>query len=516
MRRGQAEILAAIAMCLLLLFMGLLVFRFASLYYQARRELEEASRWRAEADISSALRGYADVPDGELYLASTIPLSVYRIDIVSSGGEILWYKPFDPPLALSTSLTPICGRDPRCSKTVANISTCSAYVVVYSDRGSGAWCQRYVAGMVVSGGSSGTWYAFHQSQTPFGCNVTVVDADTKKELPTYRWDANPTYILFYVPPGTSKVFIKRAQQCVPILDTDGEKVYVGEVSISSPTPPLFYAPRGFKGAAQYVVEQDSKLYEKRFDLNRDRVYYFFFFDGSRVNSTAVYSVSWPGSVGLSTDWKGVLYTFGNVTKLFWVLEDMKPGTQVAYYPNGSPPKKWAEWWKNVRAGDVYVQGQGDVNGDFCSYCAYWYRCGPNPWDWCCGYWYCYCCNWVYSSGYSELTGTFKDGGCAGFYYRSVEKVEHPSNTSFRIVLSKETYKAYACCDRSGCCDNGCVSCSCYTSNPRNSVSFTLYIYLPEAPIRVMRVWQQDPEGFIESDTVKVKILKELPKDIISQ
>jgi hypothetical protein len=109
-RRGQAEILAAVAMCLLLLFMGLLVFRFASLYYQARKELEEASRWRAEADISSALRGYADVPDGELYLASTIPLSVYRIDIVSSGGGILWQKPFDPPLTLSTSLTPICGR----------------------------------------------------------------------------------------------------------------------------------------------------------------------------------------------------------------------------------------------------------------------------------------------------------------------------------------------------------------------------------------------------------------------
>jgi len=153
---------------------------------------------------------------------------------------------------------------------------------------------------------------------------------------------------------------------------------------------------------QYVVEQDSKLYEKRFDLNRNRVYYFFFFDGYRVNSTAVYNVSWPGSVGLSTDWKGVLYTFGNVTKLFWILEDIKPGTQVAYYPNGSPPKKWAEWWKNVRAGDVYVQAQGDVNNDFCSYCIYWYKCGPNPWDWCCGYWYCYCCNWVYSSSYSEL------------------------------------------------------------------------------------------------------------------
>jgi len=42
------------------------------------------------------------------------------------------------------------------------------------------------------------------------------------------------------------------------------------------------------------------------------------------------------------------------------------------------------------------------------------------------------------------------------------------------------------------------------------------MYLPHALIRVVRVWQQDSEGFIESDTVKVKILKELPKEIISQ
>jgi hypothetical protein len=145
---------------------------------------------------------------------------------------------------------------------------------------------------------------------------------------------------------------------VPILDTDGEQVYVGEVSISSPTPPYFHAPRGFKGVVQYVVEQDSKLYEKRFDLNRNRVYYFFFFDGSRVNSTAVYNVSWPGSVGLSTDWKSILYTFGNVTKLFWILEDMKPGTQVAYYPNGSPPKKWAEWWKSRQGWGCLCPGAG--------------------------------------------------------------------------------------------------------------------------------------------------------------
>jgi len=153
-RRGQAELLAVMAMALVLAVLVGAVVRFAVLYRQASSQLEERAREVYQVVLSGGLRGYVDSSTGTVYLSSGVPLTVYAV-YIHNGTSVLWgslpaptypsYTTYQTPLLyLTNSYAPVYQ-----GPLAAQVNTCSAWVVVVTDKGLFKWCPTYLP-LVVS------------------------------------------------------------------------------------------------------------------------------------------------------------------------------------------------------------------------------------------------------------------------------------------------------------------------------------------------------------------------------
>jgi len=148
-RRGQAELLAVLAMALVLAVLVGAVVRFALLYRQASTQLEERAREVYQVVLSGGLRGYVDTSTNTVYLSSGVPLAVYAV-YVHNGTAVLWGSLPAPPypacaisqgplLYLSNSYAPVYQ-----GELARQVSTCSAWVAVVTDKGLFKWCPDYL------------------------------------------------------------------------------------------------------------------------------------------------------------------------------------------------------------------------------------------------------------------------------------------------------------------------------------------------------------------------------------
>ena len=144
-RRGQAELLAVMAMALVLALLVAAVARFAVLYQQARASLEEKAREVYQVVLSGGVRGYVDPSTNTVYLSAGVPLVVYAV-YIHNGTHVLWGSQAAPPypsyatsqtaaLVLTNYYTPVYQ-----GGLAQQVRTCSAWVVLVTDKGVFRWC----------------------------------------------------------------------------------------------------------------------------------------------------------------------------------------------------------------------------------------------------------------------------------------------------------------------------------------------------------------------------------------
>jgi len=137
----------------------------------------------------------------------------------------------------------------------------------------------------------GLWYVTPKSL--FGHNNVTVYAlvnNSWQILKTYVWDANTSWIIFYVPKGTTYISFKITNKPLPILVTkdwfqvNGISNAVGEVDICADwvSDIGFKCPPVFAGSCTVTI-QVTLVGEK------------FYFDGQKVVKQLIYYVQWPSS-----------------------------------------------------------------------------------------------------------------------------------------------------------------------------------------------------------------------------
>jgi hypothetical protein len=148
---------------------------------------------------------------------------------------------------------------------------------------------------------TGLWYAIPKSL--FGYNNVTIYArvnNSLQTLKTYIWDANTSWIIFYVPKGTTYISFKITNRSLQILATkdwfqvNGIGNAGGAVCICGSWDGGFTCPTFACAASGEVSIQVSLVGEK------------FYFDGQKVVKQLIYYVQWPktgrawGYIGVAT------------------------------------------------------------------------------------------------------------------------------------------------------------------------------------------------------------------------
>jgi len=132
------------------------------------------------------------------------------------------------------------------------------------------------------------WYAIPKSL--FGYNNVTIYAlvnNSRQILKTYIWDANTSWIIFYVPKGTTYISFKITNKSLPTLVTkdwfqvNGISNAGGNVCICGSWDEGFKCPDAACDAMGEVNIQVTFVGEK------------FYFDGQKVVKQLIYYVQWP-------------------------------------------------------------------------------------------------------------------------------------------------------------------------------------------------------------------------------
>jgi len=143
--RGQAELLAVMAMALVLAVLVAAVVRFAVLYQQARSGLEEKAREVYRVVLSGGVRGYVDTSTSTVYMSAGVPLVVYAV-YIHNGTYVMWGSQVPPPYpSYATSQTAALSLSDYYTAVyrgslARQVSNCSAWVVLVTDKGVFKWC----------------------------------------------------------------------------------------------------------------------------------------------------------------------------------------------------------------------------------------------------------------------------------------------------------------------------------------------------------------------------------------
>jgi len=147
--RGQAELLAVMAMALVLAVLVAAVVRFAVLYQQARSGLEEKAREVYRVVLSGGVRGYVDTSTSTVYMSAGVSLVVYAV-YIHNGTHVLWGSQVPPPYpSYATSQTAALSLSDYYTAVyqgslARQVSNCSAWVVLVTDKGVFKWCPTYI------------------------------------------------------------------------------------------------------------------------------------------------------------------------------------------------------------------------------------------------------------------------------------------------------------------------------------------------------------------------------------
>jgi hypothetical protein len=189
--------------------------------------------------------------------------------------------------------------------------------------------------------ASNMWYAVPKAVFG-GLNATVIGYNSSSRswttLKTYLWDANTSWIIFYVPPEITMLYFVKTPSPLSILQTDS---WFSDPQAASPQA---YISASFTGLnTTYPVQKSYSV--------SDFVYFSvelikrFWFNGTAV----VKSISWKVYLPNYThyvEWDHLAYTSWSMLSLL--------------YSGVSPPQQWSNWRSYVWIDCSRVSVQGRV------------------------------------------------------------------------------------------------------------------------------------------------------------